>query len=162
SLSSAPVENIRAGTRGYLDPFLPARKSRIWDYQAERYATAVTLHEMVTGERPVWGKDGTEPVHLPEGIEVSLQREHFDASIREGLADSFEQALKRDPDSRFHNADEMLQAWRSVFEHPVRPRESAGPADLDAALAGVTEETLVAELPLAAAAQSALDRSNVL
>ena len=38
SLSRCSPENIRAGTPGYLDPFLPLRKPPRWDLQAERFS----------------------------------------------------------------------------------------------------------------------------
>jgi serine/threonine protein kinase len=37
SLSAGPVADVRAGTRGYLDPFLEERDPRRWDTVAERY-----------------------------------------------------------------------------------------------------------------------------
>ena len=46
SLSRAPLETLTAGTRPYLEPFLPDRRPPRWDLHAERYAVAVTLHEM--------------------------------------------------------------------------------------------------------------------
>ena len=57
SLASAPLDNIRVGTPGYMDPFLGNRKPRQWDLDAERYSTAVTLYEMTLGAGvlPQWG-----------------------------------------------------------------------------------------------------------
>jgi serine/threonine protein kinase len=49
SLSGAPLDNIRVGTPGYIDPFLPNRKPMRWDLSAERYSAAVTLYEMAAG-----------------------------------------------------------------------------------------------------------------
>lgn len=46
SLSRTPIDNIRAGTTGYIDPFLNRRKPPRWDSSAERFAAAVTLYEM--------------------------------------------------------------------------------------------------------------------
>jgi hypothetical protein len=43
SLSRAPVETITAGTRPYLEPFLPDRRPPRWDLHAERYAAAFRL-----------------------------------------------------------------------------------------------------------------------
>ncbi len=63
SLSRAPVDDIRLGTRGYLDPFLGQRPSKRWDLAAERYAAAATLHEMATGKTPQWG-DGSADADL--------------------------------------------------------------------------------------------------
>ncbi|MFN9858564.1 MAG: protein kinase domain-containing protein, partial [Pseudanabaena sp.] len=42
SLSKVSLDNIRAGTTGYLDPLLPVREPPIWDSYAERYAAAIT------------------------------------------------------------------------------------------------------------------------
>jgi serine/threonine protein kinase len=61
SLSRTPPENVEAGTKAYLDPFLTLRTR--WDLYAERYA-AVTLFEMTTGMLPVWGDGGSEPSQL--------------------------------------------------------------------------------------------------
>jgi hypothetical protein len=61
SLSRAPPENIQAGTRPYLDPFLADRRPPRWDLHAERYAAAITLHEMLAGAPPVFGDGLTEP-----------------------------------------------------------------------------------------------------
>jgi serine/threonine protein kinase len=61
SLTRTSAENISAGTHPYLDPFLSLRKPARWDLQAERFALAVTLHEMVTGVPPRWGDGKTQP-----------------------------------------------------------------------------------------------------
>ena len=55
SLANTPAENVRAGTPPYLDPFLRLRKPPRWDVYAERFAAAMTLHEMATGSLPGWG-----------------------------------------------------------------------------------------------------------
>jgi serine/threonine protein kinase len=61
SLSRFSPENIRAGTPGYLDPFLSLRKPKRWDLQAERFAVAVTLYQMATGILPLWHDGKTDP-----------------------------------------------------------------------------------------------------
>ncbi len=63
SLSRAPAENIQAGTRPYLDPFLTERPSPRWDLHAERYAAAVTLHEVLAGATRVWRRDDRPERH---------------------------------------------------------------------------------------------------
>ena len=72
SLSPAPLESIHAGTRTYLEPCLAERKPRRWDLAAERYAAAVTLHEMATGSHPAWGDGRSDPASLT--CEVTLDR----------------------------------------------------------------------------------------
>lgn len=113
SLSRAPVENIRAGTPGYLDPFLSLRKPPRYDLHAERFATAVTLYEMATGRVPVWG-DGSDPAQLD--CEATIDTDLMDGAVRERLAAFFGRALARDAERRFDNAEDMQQAWRGVFE----------------------------------------------
>lgn len=77
SLSSAPAADVGAGTPPYLEPFLESQGRR-FDLAAERYAAAVTLHEMATGETPTWGDGHTDPSYLPEGVEASLLVEAMD------------------------------------------------------------------------------------
>jgi serine/threonine protein kinase len=115
SLSRTPPENIEAGTRPYLDPFLadrgpPAR----WDLYAERYAAAVTLHEMTAGAPPVFGDGITDPLVTDD--EATIASERFDPALRDGLTAFFDRALRRDPAERFGNAEEMLRAWQHAFE----------------------------------------------
>jgi serine/threonine protein kinase len=45
SLANTPVDNIRAGTPPYLDPFIRRRQPPRWDLYAERFAIAMTPYE---------------------------------------------------------------------------------------------------------------------
>ena len=67
SLSRAPLETLTAGTRPYLEPFLPDRRPPRWDLHAERYAVAVTLHEMLATIQPSFGDGLTDPRHRGRG-----------------------------------------------------------------------------------------------
>lgn len=117
SLSQAPPDNTLAGTRGYLDPFLGP--DRHYDDSAERYALAVTLHEMATGELPVWDEDGVDPEFL--GDEVTVPRLAEDAlkafpdSVADGFRRFFHKALHRDADERFPSLAHMREAWEACF-----------------------------------------------
>jgi hypothetical protein len=75
SLSRAPVETITAGTRPYLEPFLPDRRPPRWDLHAERYAAAVTLHEMLTGTPPSFGDGLTEPRLTEDEATIAIDRD---------------------------------------------------------------------------------------
>jgi serine/threonine protein kinase len=119
SLSRMPMDNIRAGTTGYLDPLLPLRKPQRWDLHAERYAAAVTLYEMATGTLPVWGDGTTDPSHLE--CEITIEAELFDATLRDRLGTFFQKAFRRNLAERFDNAEEMLRVWRYCFEGIERP-----------------------------------------
>jgi serine/threonine protein kinase len=90
SLSGTPVDNIRAGTAPYLEPFLSLRKPPRWDVHAERYALAVTLYEMATGKLPRFG-DGQSDSALLDG-EVTLDTEFFDPDLRETMDEFFAKA----------------------------------------------------------------------
>ena len=94
SLANTPADDIRAGTPQYRDPFLSLRKLPRWDAYAERFAAAMTLHEMATGQLPTWGDGQSDPALIDD--EVSVDAELFDPAIREALTGFFRTALARD------------------------------------------------------------------
>lgn len=114
SLSGVPRSDVRAGTRDYLDPFLGDARRPVFDGHAERYAIAVTLHEMASTERPTWGDTGSDPRFDPE-CPLVLSTELFEADYREALAGFFRRALHRDTAHRFSGIAEMKGAWQRVF-----------------------------------------------
>jgi serine/threonine protein kinase len=113
SLSPASSSATDAGTPPYLEPFLGG--DRRFDLAAERYAAAVTLHEMATGETPVWGDGRTDPAYLPPEVEATVLVEAIDEALREPLTAFFQRALRRDPTARFDTAEDMARAWNEVF-----------------------------------------------
>lgn len=157
SLSKASLDNIRAGTRPYLDPFLSLRRPPRWDLQAERFAVAMTLYEMLTGSIPIWGDGASEPAVLD--VEATLEPERFDPQVRDGMVAFFTRALRRVPAERFDNAEEMLKAWRAVFQD----MRSAAPAedDFDTVARRVTAQSPVAELGYGVEALDVLTRMGV-
>lgn len=163
SLSGTPAENIRAGTPPYLDPFLAERKPPRWDPYAERFAAAVTLYEMATGQLPTWGDGRSHPGLVDD--EVSLDVELLDPSVRDDLARFFRKALARDYRARHDNAEEMRRAWARAFEGIDAPSTTAA-SDTDAvdvadALDGATGDTPIVSLPLSARVLNALERMGV-
>lgn len=167
SLSKAPVENITAGTRPYLDPFLAEKSRKRWDSHAERFAAAMTLYEMSTGTLPKWGKDGSDP--LMSADEVRIESDLIDSSIRESLTHFFRHSLARDVGNRFENVEAMLKAWRDVFASAGRPVVGGTTGHDDNSSGVVTlrnlesarPETPLIELGLSTRAINALDRLNV-
>jgi hypothetical protein len=160
SLSRAPQDNVRAGTKGYLDPLLPLRKR--WDLHAERYAVGITLYELATGTLPQWGDGKSDPSHLT--CEITIEPELFDTGLREGLADFFRQAFKRNTEERFDNAEDMLRAWRKSFEGIEEsgvPTSDEDRAALLERLDHATPETPIHELGLGTRVTNALDRANL-
>ena len=157
SLADTPAENIRAGTPQYLDPFLRRRKPPRWDVYAERFAAAMTLHEMATGNLPRWGNGSTDPLQVDE--EVTVDAEWFDPSVRDPLAEFFAKALARDYRSRFDSAEEMCLAWSGCFEAiDIQTAGDEEGRDLPGELDGVTRETPLLALGLSPRLQNALDR----
>jgi serine/threonine protein kinase len=159
SLSRVPPENIRAGTPGYLDPFLPERRPPRWDLAAERYAAAVTLYEMATGVLPRWGDGRSDPCATE--AQLVLEAERFDPSLRESLAAFFARALHRDPKQRFHNAEEMRRAWGEAFgslDASTLTTVEVPEEERTRRLAEASLDTPVAALGLSAAASAALER----
>lgn len=165
SLARAPLDNLRVGTAGYTDPFLVNRKPQRWDLAAERYSVGVTLYEMTLGEGalPQWGDGKSDPALTD--AELVLDAEKFDPSVREGLVEFFLSALHRDPTNRFDNAEEMLRAWRQVFdESEQRKIKTPGGEEVDLAvtLEQADLKTPIAALGLSTRARNALERAEVL
>lgn len=133
SLTNSPAEDIRLGTPPYLDPFLSLRKTPRWDHHAERFGAAMTLHEMACGAGvfPQWGDGGSAP-HLIDA-EVSLRPELFPESLRERLVEFFRKALARQVKNRFDNTEEMVTAWRHIFEKIDQPSLTPTTAEHDRA-----------------------------
>ncbi|MFM7600212.1 MAG: BREX system serine/threonine kinase PglW [Pseudanabaena sp.] len=162
SLSKVSLDNIRAGTTGYLDPLLLIREPPIWDSYAERYAVAITLYELATGAIPKWGDGVSDPSYLE--CEITIDAEVFDLALRDSLPEFFAKAFRRNIRDRFDNAEEMLREWRSCFEG----MEPAGAtlseedvANLQEKIAIATGDTPIAELGLGARALQVLDRHNI-
>jgi serine/threonine protein kinase len=159
SLARTPPENLHAGTRPYLDPFLTLRERPRWDLYAERFALAVTLYELLTRSLPVWGDGVSDPASLPEDAEARLEPERFDPALRDGLTAFFTKALARDARKRHDNAEEMLRAWRRVFDEARRPTTDAD--EFDAIARRATPHTTIVELGYGLEAQNVLDQMGI-
>ncbi|MFJ8488799.1 BREX system serine/threonine kinase PglW [Streptomyces sp. NPDC094038] len=136
SLADAPDQDLHAGTRGYLDPFLGGSRRERYDDHAEWYAAAVTLHEMASGVRPVWGDGQQDPRTVPDA-KLYVAAELFEASLSEGLTGFFERALHRDVEQRYDSLRDLQEAWRGVFR-----RADAAPPATTPATVGLTAEDI--------------------
>lgn len=160
SLSRTPAENIKAGTPPYLDPFLALRSHRRWDLYAERYAAAVTLYEMAVGRAPRFGDGQSAPEALAD--EAAIESGVFDPTLRDGLTEFFTRALRRDFRERFDNAEDMLRAWRAVFERAGEAMPSQATEDSVESLAqGLGPTSTVGELGYSPAALDVLSRMGI-
>lgn len=135
SLTSAPDTDIKAGTRGYLDPFIGSPRRPAFDAHAERYAAAVTLYEMATGERVKWGDDLTAPDMGDDDL-PRIEADLFDPGLRDGLTAYFQRALHRDAERRFETLRQMEEAWRSVFIAADAATPATTPATVDTTTTG--------------------------
>ena len=116
SLAGTPADDLGAGTPVYLDPFLSDPGRQRFDLAAERYAAAVTIHEMATGETPVWGDGRSDPAYLAPDVQPTLLIEAIDPEVSSRLVEFLTRSLQRDPAKRFDTADDMARAWLAVFE----------------------------------------------
>ncbi|MCZ7434173.1 BREX system serine/threonine kinase PglW [Streptomyces sp. WMMC1477] len=117
SLAGYPAKDYEAGTEGYLDPFIGTLTRTAYDSHAERYAVAVTLHEMASGELPRWG-DGSVPPRMTDAEEFPhpvIAADAFESPVRDGLLAFFRKALHRDAAQRFPELKPMRDAWKRVF-----------------------------------------------
>ncbi|MFB6844813.1 BREX system serine/threonine kinase PglW [Streptomyces sp. NPDC056373] len=147
SLADAPDQDLHAGTRGYLDPFLGDSRRERYDDHAEWYAAAVTLHEMASGVRPVWGDGQIDPRTVLDA-KLYVAGELFDQALSEGLTEFFERALHRDVEQRYDSLRDMQEAWRRIF----RRADAAPPATTPATVGMVAEDIEDAREQAAAAA----------
>lgn len=117
SLAGYPAKEYEAGTEGYLDPFIGTLTRTAYDSHAERYAVAVTLHQMASGELPKWG-DGSVLPRMTDQKEVphaAVAADAFEPAVRDGLVAFFQKALHRDASKRFPELKPMRDAWRKIF-----------------------------------------------
>lgn len=127
SLASTSSNQVQVGTRAYLDPFLGLRDRRTYDPAAERYAVAVTLYEMATGGLPRWGDGGTDPATTD--VELSLEVEALDPSLRDELGAYFHKALQRDFRKRFDTTEEMRKEWNRILGNAAVSTTPPTPAE---------------------------------
>lgn len=142
SLSRAAASDIEAGTPPYLDPFLGEQGRSLYDSAAERYAAAVVLFEMATGERPWYGDD---PQAHPATVtdDITLEEGLFPEGIQQELSAYFRRALARSADERFATVGEMRSSWREVFGETTTASSDAGEI-----AAAATPETPLAQAGL--------------
>lgn len=151
SLTDASDRDIKAGTRGYLDPFLGSLTRPYYDEQAEWYAAAVTLHEMASGERPIWGDGQVDPL-TNESSALHVLGDLFERALSEGLTGFFRRALHRDTEKRFDTLRQMRDAWREVF----RAADAVKPPTTPSTVGAVSDDTQQARDAAAAAAEGTM------
>lgn len=160
SLSRAPLDSIAVGTPAYLDPFLGSPARGRFDLPAERFAAAMTLYEMATGQLPKWGDGLSDPAAIE--TEVTIDSDLL-GSVG-SLPSFFRCALSRSPADRFDTAEEMLRGWRECFQgvdEPVSTGHDEATEDRTL-LEAANGASPVRELGLSARALNALERAEIL
>ncbi|MEV6315580.1 BREX system serine/threonine kinase PglW [Streptomyces sp. NPDC051776] len=117
SLAGYPARDYEAGTDGYLDPFIGTLTRTAYDSHAERYAVAVTLHQMASGELPKWGDGSVLPRQTDPGefSHPTVAADAFEPAVRDSLVAFFRKALHRDASRRFPELKPMRDAWKKIF-----------------------------------------------
>ncbi|GAA4227842.1 BREX system serine/threonine kinase PglW [Actinomadura meridiana] len=156
SLTDVSDRDPTAGTRGYLDPFLGTPSRPDFDDHAERYAAAVTLHEMASGERPRWGDERSDP-RTGDDPHPYLSAELFEPALRDGLTAFFQRALHRNVSERFDTFSQMEAAWQDIF----RRADATAPATTQATLAGGDAESGLSPEELKAARDIAAEAATL-
>lgn len=159
SLSAEPLEHTKAGTPPYLDPFLGAARRPRYDRAAERFAISVTLFDMATGTKPLWGSGDADPATIPD--EVTVVADMFEPTVATAMMSFFTKALARDASQRHGDLSELAQAWLAVFtatDLPITQTPDQEPIGL---IEDVTPTTPLDEAGLSARAISALGRLNL-
>lgn len=168
SLAKAPLEQTKVGTPPYLDPFFHPRYRPQYDSAAERYAAAVTMYEMATGQTPIYGTGSSHPATVD--ADVTIDESVFEPGpARNGLISFFRTALARDVKSRHDSLESMRTAWQRIIAavpapEPLPGKGSVNPVtgeELDALAAEATLETTIAAAGLTARAVDALHRIDV-
>lgn len=156
SLANEALEHVQSGTRGYLDPFLGSGSRQRYDSAAERFAVAVTLFQMATGQMPEWGDGQVHPAAIAD--EVSLVPDWFEDQVSEPLMAFFAKALARDASNRFDTLEDMATAWDRVYAGLTAPSTTSVQGDPDALAAAAELTTTLSAAGLSPRAQSAASR----
>ncbi|PPH05307.1 hypothetical protein C5C44_04255 [Rathayibacter sp. AY1F6] len=153
SLAEEPLENVKAGSRPYLDPYLGSGGRSQYDSAAERFAIATTLFELSTSYQ-VWWPSGDAPTTAMEAPVVEASS--FDPSVARGLSAFFQAALAPKVSDRHPSLDEMRKAWSTALAGARTDEQDAEANDAKAATA--TLDTPLSDAGLSARALSALSR----
>jgi len=154
SLVAASHADVELGTAAYRDPFLIERK--LWDAAADRWSAAVTLHEMLTGERPKF----SGPPLATDSLLI-LAAERFEAA-REALVGFFIKSLARRAEERFLSAEDMKRAWSSCFVERARVAPSLNAVEEpEIDFRAIPADTPIALLPLSIRARNGLERAGL-
>jgi serine/threonine protein kinase len=151
SLTRAAASATQAGTPPYLDPFLTGTRDR-YDSAAERYAAAVVLFEMATGNTPVYGDGQADPATITD--QARIEPGMFDPALAGAFVDFFSKAFWRNAKGRHHTAEDLRTAWLGIFARDATTQPDSSNDEL---AAKATLATPLRDSGLTARALSALE-----
>ncbi|TVQ95438.1 MAG: BREX system serine/threonine kinase PglW [Deltaproteobacteria bacterium] len=160
SLAGTSFDVIDAGTPGYIDPFLRRADRPGVDEYADRWAAAITLHEMASGEKPTW-PPGIGAPHLEHDARLRLAERLFPAAIADRLKAFFTRCFAPDHRARFETATRMREAWADVFATTTHGHLDTNASDLEALVATLTLHDPLSRLGLSPAAHDVLDAQGI-
>lgn len=119
SLAETPLEDVRAGSPPYLDPFLVAKQQnrKQFDASAERYSVAVVLLKLATFDDPVYGDGSANPATLKDQSLTLNQQDlpdFLNSAQQQALTEFFRIALHGESKRRFLSAEEMRDAFTRI------------------------------------------------
>jgi len=117
--------NVVIGTPHYMSP--EQAMGRNVDSHTDMFSLGVVLYEMLTGKKPFAGKAVTETllsIVMHEPVDIAQAA----PGITPALADAVRRCMKKQPDQRFADCDELRNALvKSLKEDPKMARQSRIP-----------------------------------
>jgi hypothetical protein len=101
------------GTPSYMSP--EQVKGKPIDGRSDIFSLGVILYELMTGEKPFPGQNITTVIYKIINEEPISPRQ-LDSSIHPGLSAVISKALAKDPDARYQNCQELLNALKNFHE----------------------------------------------